>query len=531
MFITALAPNTMAIAMITKAINVTIPWTLWFKGFLPVGIILTLIQPALLYVIYPPQIKDAPAAPRWAAEQLKTMGVMTRQEITMLLLVLGALGFWIGGASYIDPAIVSAFVILGMVIFRVVSWDDIVGHSQAWNTLIWFATLVAMAGGLAETKFLDWLAESLVPMLSGLSPYATIAGVVLAFFFLHYFFASITAHTATLFPLFLAVAIKIPVVSPVAWALLLAYPLGMIGILTPYASGQNAVYYGSGFIKRRDFWVLGFILGVVYTTVYLAIIVKWLGTSVSSVSGEDSSGAVTRRLAQVLATTRYNDLPIDVVEYARRAVIDWFGSALAGSIEKPARLAQKVAAGFGASSDATMFSAGRGSAPAAAFANGVASHILELDDIHRGSTIHAAAPIIPAALAVAEREHADGRRFLAAVTIGYEAAFRIGEAVNPSHYYFFHPTGTVATFGAAAAAGSLLGLNTDQMLDALGSAGTQAAALWEFNADGAMSKHLHPGKAAMNGVLAADLARIGFTGATRILEGERGFFRAMSTVV
>jgi L-tartrate/succinate antiporter len=277
MFITALAPNTMAIAMITKAINVTIPWTLWFKGFLPVGILLTLIQPALLYAVYPPQIKDAPAAPRWAAEQLNMMGAMTRQEITMLLLVLGALGFWIAGAEYIDPAIVAAFVILGMVMFRVVSWDDIVGHSQAWNTLIWFATLVAMAGGLAETKFLDWLAATLVPMLSGLGPYTTIAGIVLTFFFLHYFFASITAHTATLFPLFLAVAIKIPVVSPIAWALLLAYPLGMIGILTPYASGQNAVYYGSGYIKRRDFWVLGFVLGVVYAVVYLTIIVKWLG--------------------------------------------------------------------------------------------------------------------------------------------------------------------------------------------------------------------------------------------------------------
>jgi 2-methylcitrate dehydratase PrpD len=123
----------------------------------------------------------------------------------------------------------------------------------------------------------------------------------------------------------------------------------------------------------------------------------------------------------------------------------------------------------------------------------------------------------------------DGRAFLAAVAVGYEAAFRIGEAVNPSHYYFFHPTGTVATFGAAAAAGSLLHLTADQMANALGSAGTQAAALWEFNADGAMSKHLHPGKAAMNGIIAADLARVGFTGATRILEGERGFFRAMST--
>ena len=238
---------------------------------------------------------------------------------------------------------------------------------------------------------------------------------------------------------------------------------------------------------------------------------------------------MTRSLAEVLAATRYEDLPADVVAHARRAVTDWLGSALAGSIERPARLAQRVAASFGTSDEATLFCSGRASAVAAAFANGVASHILELDDIHRGSTVHAAAPIIPAALAVAEREHADGRAFLTAVTSGYEAAFRIGEAVNPSHYYFFHPTGTVATFGAAAAAGSLLGLTADQMVHALGSAGTQAAALWEFNADGAMSKHLHPGKAAMNGILAADLARIGFTGATRILEGDRGFFHAMST--
>src|SRR5262245_11344388 len=234
-------------------------------------------------------------------------------------------------------------------------------------------------------------------------------------------------------------------------------------------------------------------------------------------------------LAEVLADVRYDGLPADVIDQARRAVADWLGSALAGSIEKPARLAQRVAAGFGESNESTMFGAGRASAAAAAFANGVASHILELDDIHRGSTVHAAAPIIPAALAVAEREHADGRAFLTAVTVGYEAAFRIGEAVNPSHYFFFHPTGTVATFGAAAAAGSLLRLNADEMLDALGSAGTQAAALWEFNADGAMSKHLHPGKAAMNGMIAADLARVGFTGATSILEGERGFFRAMSS--
>ena len=225
---------------------------------------------------------------------------------------------------------------------------------------------------------------------------------------------------------------------------------------------------------------------------------------------------VSRRLAEFLAAATYSDLPAPVIEDTKRAVLDWLGSAMAGSVEPPALMAREAVAAMG---DA---------AAAVAFTRGVASHILELDDIHKTSTVHAAAPVISAALSVAEREHADGAAFLLAVALGYEAALRVGEAVNPSHYRYWHPTGTAATFGAAAAAASLMKLSAAQMLDALGSAGTQAAGLWEFNADGAMSKHLHPGKAAMNGVMSADLARAGFTGATRILEGERGFFRAMS---
>jgi 2-methylcitrate dehydratase PrpD len=237
---------------------------------------------------------------------------------------------------------------------------------------------------------------------------------------------------------------------------------------------------------------------------------------------------VSRSLAEFLAGVKWSDLPATAVADTKRSILDWLGSAMAGSIEAPARMAQQVVRGLGACDEATVFSARRSSAAGAALANGVASHILELDDIHKGSTVHAAAPVIPAALAVAERENADGRAFVLAVALGYEAALRVGEAVNPSHYEFWHPTGTAATFGAAAAAGSLLSLDAAAMLDALGSAGTQAAGLWEFNADGAMSKHLHPGKAAFNGVLSADLARAGFTGATKILEGDRGFFRAMS---
>jgi L-tartrate/succinate antiporter len=97
-----------------------------------------------------------------------------------------------------------------------------------------------------------------------------------AFFFLHYFFASITAHTTALLPVFLGVAVDIPGVSAMAWSLLLAYPLGLLGILTTYSSGQTALYYGSGFFTRREFWVLGFVCGVFFFVVYIALIVPWL---------------------------------------------------------------------------------------------------------------------------------------------------------------------------------------------------------------------------------------------------------------
>jgi 2-methylcitrate dehydratase PrpD len=156
------------------------------------------------------------------------------------------------------------------------------------------------------------------------------------------------------------------------------------------------------------------------------------------------------------------------------------------------------------------------------------SHILELDDVHRNSILHPAAPVIPAALALAEREEADGKTLLTAIVTGYEAAIRVGEAVGPSHYKFWHNTGTCGAFGAAAASGRILRLDSEEMASALGSAGTQASGLWQFMTEGAMSKHLHPGKAASNGVLSALLANGMFTGSTSILEGEKGFFSATS---
>ncbi|MCK9485326.1 MAG: MmgE/PrpD family protein [Dehalococcoidia bacterium] len=239
----------------------------------------------------------------------------------------------------------------------------------------------------------------------------------------------------------------------------------------------------------------------------------------------ESPGA-TRRLAQFLAGAR---VPEDVRATTRRYVLDWLGSALAGGEMHPPGLVREVVAELGGAPRATVLTGGeRTSAPLAALANAAASHVLEMDDLDRASVSHPGAPVVAAALALGEAEGVDGEAFLDAVAVGYEVCIRVGEALGTTHYDYWHTTGTAGTLGAAAAAARLLRLDEEGAVQALGSAGTTAAGLWEFLADGAMSKQLHPAKAAHDGILAALLARRGFTAATRVLEGPKGLLAAMS---
>jgi len=276
MFLTGLAPNLLALTLVQKVAHVSISWSTWFFGFLPVGVILFLLVPFLLYKIYPPEIKQAPEAPIWASEQLKTMGKISRREITLLGLVVLALALWIKGTDFIDATATAVLVASLMVVFRVVSWDDVIGYKQAWNVLVWFATLVTMADGLAKVKFVDWIANTIAPSFKRLDIIFAIILMVGVFFFLHYLFASLTAHTTALLPVFLTVAIKIPGTPATIWALLLSYTLGLMGILTPYATGPGPIYYASGYIKGRDFWLYGLVLGIVFFIIYIAIGIPWL---------------------------------------------------------------------------------------------------------------------------------------------------------------------------------------------------------------------------------------------------------------
>lgn len=239
----------------------------------------------------------------------------------------------------------------------------------------------------------------------------------------------------------------------------------------------------------------------------------------------------SQTLATFASELRYEVIPEPVLRRAEDLSLDWLASALAG---KGARAVESIAAFARAmgpdEGPAEILISRQCSSPLfAAMVNAAASHYAEQDDVHNGSVFHPATVVIPPALAVAQAKGSSGRDLLTAIVAGYEVGIRVGEFLGRSHYRIFHTTGTAGTVAAAATAGRLLGLSAVQMNHAFGSAGTQAAGLWEFLRNAADSKQLHTAHAAASGLTAAYLAREGFTGAQRILEGQQGMAAGMSS--
>ena len=236
-------------------------------------------------------------------------------------------------------------------------------------------------------------------------------------------------------------------------------------------------------------------------------------------------------LAAFAADLSFDTIPAPVLRRTEDLFLDWYASALAGKGARPVEAIEAYARTMGPDSGrAEVLISRRTTSPHfAAMVNAAASHFAEQDDVHNGSVFHPAAVVFPVALAIAQDIGASGREFLAAVVAGYEVGIRVGEFLGRSHYRIFHTTATAGTLAAAAAAGRLLKLDAATMLHAFGSAGTQAAGLWEFLRDAADSKQLHTAHAASCGLTSAYLARSGFTGARQILEGAQGMAAGMSS--
>jgi L-tartrate/succinate antiporter len=276
MFLTALAPNLFAAELAGKIAGVEIGWATWMFGALPLGILLFLATPVITYVVYRPAIKRGPEVVAWAAAELVSMGPISRREVGMAALAIAALVGWIFGGTLVAPAIVSLIAIAVMVMTGVVTWSDVLGNKPGWNVLVWFSTLFTMADGLNQVGVPGWIAERTAASLAGWSA-LTIAVLLIALYFvLHYLFASTTAHATAVLPAFLAAIVAVPELPVRAVVLTILYSVGLMGVLTPYATGPAPVWFNAGYIAPRDFWKLGAIMGAVYLLALLAIELPYL---------------------------------------------------------------------------------------------------------------------------------------------------------------------------------------------------------------------------------------------------------------
>ena len=238
---------------------------------------------------------------------------------------------------------------------------------------------------------------------------------------------------------------------------------------------------------------------------------------------------VTKTLARYIVTATYEHLPEKVRKEGVRTLLNWIGVAVGGSRHETVNIATDALAPFSGPAQSTILGRReRFDVMNAAFVNGVSSHIFDYDDTHLKTIIHPAGPVASAILALAEYRPTDGKTFLNALVLGVEAECRIGNAVYPDHYdRGWHITGTAGVFGAATAAGKLLGLSEQQMVWALGLAASQPVGLRE--SFGSMNKSFNPGRAAGNGLFAAILASKNFTSSDQMIEAKRGWANTIST--
>jgi len=271
-FLTGLAMNVTAVALAKQVLGKDpgIQWMDWLYVFGPMGLILFIVTPLLAYLVFPPEIKKSPEAPRWASEELSKMGPISKKEIATLITLIMAIILWATGSSYIANGTVAFLVVALLLLVGAISWDDILSNKGAWNLFLWIGGMVTLAAGLSATGFIDWLVKALVPWLRTMPKTTVVYLIVAIFFWIHYLFASLTAHTTALVPPFIPILVALGF-NPKAATLLVAGTLGIMGVQTPYATAPAVVYYQSGYFTTKDFWKLGFIFALVYFIAYCII--------------------------------------------------------------------------------------------------------------------------------------------------------------------------------------------------------------------------------------------------------------------
>lgn len=275
MFLTGTASNPMC-QKFAENLGIHITWTSWAIAGLVPGLAAFFAIPFLLYKIYPPELKKTGDAPHIAGQKLKEMGAISKNEWLMLLTFVILLFLWMTGDLFSIDATTTAFIgLVVLLLTSVLTWEDVKAEKGAWDTIVWFAVLVMMASSLDKLGFIGWFSEIVKGQMIGMSWQLAFIIIISVYFFSHYIFASATAHVAAMYAALLAVGISLGVPG-----LFLAFMLGFVGslygTLTHYGHGPAPVFFGSGYVDLKSWWVKGLITGLAMLVIYLVIGGLWL---------------------------------------------------------------------------------------------------------------------------------------------------------------------------------------------------------------------------------------------------------------
>ncbi|GER46051.1 dicarboxylate transporter 1 [Striga asiatica] len=280
MFLTAMAANPLAANLTASTINMPIGWMDWAKAAIVPGLVSLVVVPLLLYVIYPPTVKSSPDAPKLARERLEKMGPMSKNEIIMAGTLLLTVGLWIFGSVLNVDAVTAAILGLSVLLVTgVVTWKECLAEAVAWDTLTWFAALIAMAGYLNKYGLISWFSQTVVKFVGGLglSWQLSFGILVLLYFYSHYFFASGAAHIGAMFTAFLSVASALGT-PPYLGAVVLSFLSNLMGGITHYGIGSAPVFYGAGYVPLAKWWGYGFLISIVNLVIWLGVGGLWWKT-------------------------------------------------------------------------------------------------------------------------------------------------------------------------------------------------------------------------------------------------------------
>ncbi|AZA57806.1 anion permease [Chryseobacterium shandongense] len=275
MFLTGTASNPMC-QKFAANLGINITWMSWAAaGFIP-GLAAFFIVPLVLYKLYPPELKKTGDAPRMAAEKLKEMGPISKNEWLMLLAFFILLALWIFGGSLSIDATTTAFIGLTLLLLTsVLTWEDVKSEKGAWDTIVWFAVLVMMASSLNELGFIGWFSDLIKQKIGGMTWTVAFPVIVLVYFFSHYIFASATAHVAAMYAALLGVGVAVGI-PPMLLAMMLGFLGSIYGVLTHYGHGPAPVFFGSGYVDLKSWWLRGLEIGIVLLVIYMGLGGIWM---------------------------------------------------------------------------------------------------------------------------------------------------------------------------------------------------------------------------------------------------------------